>query len=141
MPSLPRQCCWNLVFFGAILNLLELGGVGQLARDCRKTEGERGVTGRAEKESPHERREVLYGGRVQGVGFRYTTCEIAERFRVSGFVQNLPDGCVKLVAEGEPSELQQFLNAVAAELERYIANVQSRSSQATGEFADFQIKR
>lgn len=138
---MPRQCFWNLDFFGAILNLLELGGVGQLAPDCRKAEGERGVTGRAAKESPHERRDVLYGGRVQGVGFRYTTCEIAERFQVSGYVQNLPDGCVRLVAEGEAGELQRFLDAVAAELERYIANVQSRSGHATGEFADFQIKR
>ncbi|HVW38239.1 MAG TPA: acylphosphatase [Pirellulales bacterium] len=99
------------------------------------------MTGRAEKETPHERREVLYSGRVQGVGFRYTTCEIAERFRVLGYVQNLPDGCVKLVAEGEAGELQRFLDAVAAELERYIANVQSRPSHATGEFAEFQIKR
>jgi len=141
MSRLPSRCFWNLEFFGAILNLLESGGVGQLAPDCRKPEGQRGVTGRAAKESPHERRDVLYSGRVQGVGFRYTTCEIAERFQVLGYVQNLPDGSVKLVAEGEAGELQRFLDAVAAELERYIANVQSRPGQATGEFAEFQIKR
>ena len=141
MTALPSRCFWNLDFFGAILNPLAIGGVGQLAPDCQKAEGERGVTGRAEKEAAHDRREVLYSGRVQGVGFRYTTCEIADRFRVSGYVQNLSDGCVKLVAEGEAGELQRFLEAVAAELERYIANVQSRPGQATGEFAEFQIKR
>jgi acylphosphatase len=130
-----------LEFFGAILNLLALDGVGQLAPDCPQAEGESAVTGRAAKETPHERRDVLYSGRVQGVGFRYTTCEIAERFQVSGYVQNLPDGCVRLVTEGEADELQRFLDAVSAELERYIANAQIRSAQATGEFADFQIKR
>jgi acylphosphatase len=99
------------------------------------------VTDRAPTKPSHERRDLLYSGRVQGVGFRYTTSEIAERFQVSGYVQNLPDGCVRLVAEGEAGELQRFLDAVGEELERYIANVQNRSSQATGEFADFQIKR
>ena len=91
-------------------------------------------------EAPRERRELHYHGRVQGVGFRYTTCEIAERFAVSGFVQNLPDGSVKLVAEGEQDELERFLGAVAAELQRYIVNIQSRAGAATGEFAGFRIK-
>lgn len=99
------------------------------------------MTDRAPTRPSHERRDLLYSGRVQGVGFRYTTSEIAERFQVSGYVQNLPDGCVRLVAEGEAGELQRFLDAVGEELERYIANVQSRLGQATGEFADFQIKR
>ena len=91
-------------------------------------------------EAPRERRELHYHGRVQGVGFRYTTCEIAERFAVSGFVQNLPDGSVKLVAEGEQDELERFLGAVAAELQRYIVNIQCRAGAATGEFAGFRIK-
>jgi acylphosphatase len=84
---------------------------------------------------------LIYSGRVQGVGFRYTTCAIAERFRVAGYVQNLPDGCVRLVAEGEADELSRFLDAVAAELERHIENVEIRTVQATGEFADFRIRR
>lgn len=95
---------------------------------------------RAEGERPRERRDLLYSGRVQGVGFRYTTREIADRFAVAGYVQNLPDGRVRLVAEGETNELERFLAAVAAELERYIADVQSRAAEATGEFAGFGIK-
>lgn len=91
-------------------------------------------------EGDRQRRDLLYSGRVQGVGFRYTTREIANRFAVAGYVQNLPDGKVRLVAEGETDELERFLGAVAAELERYIADVRSKVAKATGEFAGFRIK-
>ena len=55
------------------------------------------------------RRRVLFHGRVQGVGFRYTTASIARRHPVVGFVRNLPDGSVELVAEATPPVLDQFL--------------------------------
>ena len=44
---------------------------------------------------------ILYEGRVQGVGFRYTTKSVANGFEVTGTVRNLTDGRVELVAEGE----------------------------------------
>ena len=47
------------------------------------------------------RNTVHYTGHVQGVGFRYTTTTIAGKHNVAGYVQNLPDGRVRLVAEGK----------------------------------------
>lgn len=71
-----------------------------------------------------KRVEVFYTGRVQGVGFRYTTREIAKGFEVSGYVQNLDDGRVELVAEGEEDEVREFLKAVReSQLGDYIRNV------------------
>ena len=68
-----------------------------------------------------KRVEVLYSGRVQGVGFRWTTREIAKGFEVAGQVKNLDDGRVELVAEGEEEELRQFLQAIqASELGDYM---------------------
>ena len=61
------------------------------------------------------RRAAYYTGRVQGVGFRYTTQRIAADYPVDGFVKNLPDGRVELVAEGPPAQVQAFLAAVAIE--------------------------
>lgn len=84
--------------------------------------------------------EVHYGGRVQGVGFRYTVRGLAPGFAVTGFVKNLRDGRVQLVAEGRPDELRSFLDAVRAELGHYIADVRQRAGSATGRFEGFDIR-
>lgn len=54
-------------------------------------------------------KQVFYEGRVQGVGFRYTTKQIAMGFDVTGWVKNLPDGRVELQVEGEPDDVADFL--------------------------------
>jgi len=59
-----------------------------------------------------ERVHVLYTGRVQGVGFRFTTHQIAQQFPITGYVRNCPDGSVELVAEGTYEEILNFLHAV-----------------------------
>ena len=59
-----------------------------------------------------ERRRVYYSGQVQGVGFRYTTHRLAQGFEVTGYVRNLDDGSVELLAEGEPAGLNRFLEAI-----------------------------
>jgi acylphosphatase len=86
------------------------------------------------------RREIHFEGRVQGVGFRQTTWSIAARFRVVGFVQNLPDGRVRLVAEAEPTELDRFVADIAAEIGHYIRAQQVDEFPASGEFSDFDIR-
>jgi acylphosphatase len=87
-----------------------------------------------------ERREIHFSGRVQGVGFRYTTRQIAERFRVCGFVKNLRDGRVELVVEGDAGELDGFLAAVEGELERYIEHRAVSVLSASGEFDGFEVR-
>ena len=58
-------------------------------------------------------RQVIYAGRVLGVGFRYTTKQIASGFDVTGWVKNLPDGRVELQAMASDSgELDAFLKAI-----------------------------
>ena len=47
-------------------------------------------------------------GRVQGVGYRYFALKRAEELGLQGFVRNLPDGSVEVVAEGGDPELSQF---------------------------------
>jgi acylphosphatase len=56
--------------------------------------------------------QVFYEGRVQGVGFRYTARRVAAGFDVAGYVRNLPDGRVELLASGEDEEVDEFLAAV-----------------------------
>ena len=90
--------------------------------------------------SENLRREVLFHGRVQGVGFRYTARHIARRFRVTGYVQNLPDGRVLIRAEGARAEVDRFIAAVAGEMADYIHGQDDQTLPATGEFSDFGVK-
>ncbi|MFH2139026.1 MAG: acylphosphatase [Candidatus Omnitrophota bacterium] len=63
---------------------------------------------------------IFYSGRVQGVGFRYTAERIAEAAGIGGWVRNLPDGRVELLAEAEETKLKNFINALETALNRYI---------------------
>lgn len=84
---------------------------------------------------------VYFSGRVQGVGFRYTTRELAAGYAVTGYVQNLPDGRVLLMAEGARDEVERFLAALRRRMSRYIGGEECDTLSATGEFADFSVRR
>ncbi len=60
-------------------------------------------------------RRVIFEGRVQGVGFRYTTKDIAKGFEVCGTVKNLPEGTVEMEVMGEREEVEAFLKEIAEE--------------------------
>ena len=87
-----------------------------------------------------ERREMHFSGRVQGVGFRYTTYRLAQSFDVRGFVQNLVDGRVFLQVEGSVAELNRFFASIQDVMDRHIDDVQSRKTDYTGEFTAFEIR-
>jgi len=55
------------------------------------------------------RRRVVVHGRVQGVGFRWSTAAEAERVGVAGHVRNLPDGTVEAELEGAPDAVARML--------------------------------
>ncbi|NPV37985.1 hypothetical protein BREVNS_2316 [Brevinematales bacterium NS] len=55
------------------------------------------------------RMEAIVSGRVQGVGFRFFAQRMAVMLQVSGWVCNLPDGRVKVVAVGTREQVAEFL--------------------------------
>lgn len=84
--------------------------------------------------------QAFFEGAVQGVGFRFTAERLARRFSVMGYVRNLDDGRVEVTAEGEESELVDFLTAIRESgMKYYIQNVESHWSEATGVFKNFCI--
>ena len=91
------------------------------------------------RQTPLIRRTVLFTGHVQGVGFRYTTCRIADRHTVTGYVRNLPDGRVEAVIEGTTSDVDRFVRDVSDEMASFIRKAGSQDSPATGEFNGFRI--
>jgi acylphosphatase len=86
--------------------------------------------------------QVLYSGKVQGVGFRYTVKATASGFEVTGTVRNLPDGRVEMVAEGSKDELNAFCEGIRESgLEHFIRKEDVSWSEATNEFRGFEIVR
>jgi acylphosphatase len=83
---------------------------------------------------------VIYSGRVQGVGFRYTTRQLAQGYPVTGHVRNLPDGTVEVVAEGPEEQVREFLAAVEARMEGYIESRAVTDAPPSGA-ADFRVRR
>jgi acylphosphatase len=66
-------------------------------------------------------KQVLYEGRVQGVGFRFSVKSIATGYDVVGGVRNLIDGRVELEIQGEENEIDVFLEAILdSHLRRHI---------------------
>ncbi|MBI5685832.1 MAG: acylphosphatase [Verrucomicrobia bacterium] len=88
-----------------------------------------------------KRSHVIYTGRVQGVGFRYTVRQLAHGFDVVGFVRNLDDGRVEMAIEGEEEELKRFIQHIGdSDLGPYIRNTTVEWQPLTGEFRDFSIR-
>jgi len=83
---------------------------------------------------------VCYTGRVQGVGFRFTAEDIARELGVCGWVKNLRDGRVEVVAEAEEKVLQDFLGRINQYFSRYIKDADVAWQEPRGEFKDFGIR-
>lgn len=87
-----------------------------------------------------ERREIVFRGRVQGVGFRATTRAIAQSFQVTGWVRNELDGSVRMEAQGTTLELDLFVDAVRARMNANLSSVEARSLPTRDESA-FEVRR
>ncbi|NMB73933.1 MAG: acylphosphatase [Myxococcales bacterium] len=88
------------------------------------------------------RMHLRISGLVQGVSFRWHTRRIAQALGLVGWVKNLPDGSVEVLAEGEEGALRDLLawcrrGPELAQVER----VEERFSDATGGFSEFRVTR
>jgi acylphosphatase len=84
---------------------------------------------------------VYYSGAVQGVGFRATAASIARRHpAVRGWVRNLPDGRVELLADGASSTIQAFLADIRSRMEGYIESEETTERAADSPRDGFHIK-
>ena len=84
---------------------------------------------------------VFFTGHVQGVGFRYSTLQVAKEFEVTGVVRNLPDGRVQLEVEGALAEVGAFLQALEERMHGHILKKERlKGGKRTPQFTGFQIE-
>ena len=92
------------------------------------------------QDASHQQRRVLFAGRVQGVGFRYTTHRLAQGREVAGFVRNLPDGRVELVVEGPRGEIEALMADIRDQFAGYIRSEETDQRPAAGLYHGFEIR-
>ncbi|MCK9615466.1 MAG: acylphosphatase [Candidatus Omnitrophica bacterium] len=83
---------------------------------------------------------VFFSGMVQGVGFRYTTQAIADKYAIYGWVANRGNGTVELDIEGASYNLDNFLKDLKEEFKTYIKDVQIEELPIGEKYNDFQIR-
>ena len=86
------------------------------------------------------RLQVWFEGRVQGVGFRFKTTRIATGFDVSGYVENLDDGRVHLLAVGSESEVRAFVDEINKVMDCFIKSSQEKADFTSENYKGFEIK-
>ncbi len=82
---------------------------------------------------------IFYSGTVQGVGFRYTVQRLALDLKLNGWVRNLRDGRVEIVAEGEKESIERLMEKVDQHFEGYIRSKDIGFKAAENQFKRFQI--
>jgi acylphosphatase len=82
---------------------------------------------------------VFFTGKVQGVGFRYTTLQVAREHEVCGYVKNLADGRVQLEVEGKAAEVDAFITALEQRMHGYIRKTERSAEKREGQFSGFTI--
>ena len=85
------------------------------------------------------RSHVLFSGSVQGVGFRYTTQRFAREFKINGWVKNLPDGRVEMMAEGSRERIDNLIFKLDRHFGSKINSKDVDWLDARGHFSDFTI--
>lgn len=80
-----------------------------------------------------------FSGHVQGVGFRYSTAQVAKGYEVTGQVRNLIDGRVELELEGEESECRSMVESIEEELDGYVRKTELSDGIRSKQFTTFRI--
>lgn len=89
-----------------------------------------------------QRIRAIVQGVVQGVGFRFSTRQEAQRLGVKGYVRNRPDGTVEIIAEGEPKAVQSLVRwAQTGPATARVSRVDTEDLPAEGDFTTFYIER
>jgi acylphosphatase len=84
-------------------------------------------------------RRIVFVGRVQGVGFRFTAFNRANRYGLTGQVRNMPDGSVEMIAQGSADDIADCVRDIKESFRDYITQTKIEEIAPQSEYKDFKI--
>jgi acylphosphatase len=82
---------------------------------------------------------IIFTGRVQGVGFRFTAHRIARLNQLKGFIRNLPNGSVEMLAQGYSEDVDDCIENIKESFAGYIKDTQIEELPLDPRYKDFKI--
>jgi acylphosphatase len=82
---------------------------------------------------------VIFTGQVQGVGFRFTAFNMANRHQLTGFVRNLPDGTVEMLIQGTSGAIDDCIRDIKEYFSGYIRETKIKEIPSNPQYKDFKI--
>ena len=82
---------------------------------------------------------IIFTGQVQGVGFRFTAFNIAQRSKLTGFVRNLFDGTVEMVAQGHPDDIDNCISDIEKSFEGFLRETKAEEIPHDPTYKEFKI--
>ena len=82
---------------------------------------------------------IVFIGRVQGVGFRFTAFHIANRYKLTGFVRNCADGTVEMLAQGPAEDIDICIKDIKESFPGYVREARIEEIPLDPQYMDFKI--
>lgn len=82
---------------------------------------------------------IIFTGRVQGVGFRFTAFHTANRYKLTGFVRNSPDGTVEMLAQGFSKDIDDCIREIKKSFPGYLRETKIEEVPQNPQYTDFKI--
>ena len=84
-------------------------------------------------------KKIIFAGRVQGVGFRFTVFNIANRNQLTGQVRNMPDGTVEMIAQGSTEDIDDCILQISDYYGSSITETKILETPTNPQYNDFKI--
>jgi len=84
-------------------------------------------------------KKIIFSGRVQGVGFRFTALNIASRYELKGYVRNISDGDVEMVVQGTAETIDDCIRDLQDSFVGSISHIDSEPVTPDPKLTDFRI--
>jgi acylphosphatase len=82
---------------------------------------------------------IIFSGQVQGIGFRFTAFNMANRHQLTGFVRNLPDGTVEMLTQGTSGAIDDCIRDIKEYFSGYIRKTEIEEIPPNPQYKEFKI--